>query len=294
MARRSITLLTAFVLVLAACGGDDSTGGGDLTVPDVVGETADFARGTIEAVGLVADVIEQESDAPEGTVFEQVPAAGASAAEGDTVVVKVSTGEDATTTTTTTGADDTTTTTNTATTAAGDTTTTTAATGTTAAATTTTTAAATTTTTAATTTTAGVEVVTTAEQCEDHPYYEPRSDPNCSKAVYRLEVNDTTSPRVWQCMSNGDGVYYNQDQPGNLACDQDRNAPNLYFQNNPPAPPYPDYDPTIGTVDTFIECSWKDAQYILDRYDNLTQGNQTLSGGFQWLVSNDNEVCINR
>jgi hypothetical protein len=95
-------------------------------------------------------------------------------------------------------------------------------------------------------------------------------------------------------MSVGDGVRYNPDQPQNLQCIQDRNAPNLYFQNNPPAPPYPDYDPTIGTVDTFIECSWKDAQYILDRVDNLTQGSPNLTAGFQWLVSNDNEVCITR
>jgi len=287
MARRLFALLIASALILAACGDDDTTADGDLTVPDVVGSTADFASGALESVGLVPDVIEQESDAPEGTVFEQVPAAGSAAAEGDTVVVKVSTGPATDDTTTTTDGD-------TTTTSAGETTTTTSSgTSTTAGATTTTTTAATTTTTTAATTTTE-QVGLTEQQCEDHPYYEPRSDPNCSKADYRLEVNDTTSPRVWQCMSQGDGVYYNQDQPGNLACDQDRNAPNLYFTNNPPAPPYPDYDPTIGTVDTFIECSWKDAQYILDNYDHLSQGNQTLSGGFQWLVSNDNEVCAGR
>lgn len=276
---RLFALVLALALVAGACGGDDATAdSGQVTVPDVVGDSADFARGALEAVGLVPDVIELDGgDAVPGIVFEQVPAAGSSVAAGATVVVKVAADDGYTP-----GDDEETTTTA----AVGDTTTTTVAATTTTTPGTTTTGV-TTTTTATTTTAAGI----TQQECQAHPYYDSQNDPNCVKARYETPVNSTTSPRVWQCLSTGAGPYYNQDQPGNIGCLEGRNKPVLYYQANPPAKPYPDYDPTVGTVDTFLECAWRDAQHVLDRVDNLSQGQPQIQGGYRWIVSTDNKVC---
>jgi len=104
--RRAIALVFCLALIAAACGDDSATNTtdvpeGSVTVPDVVGESVAFATGVLEANGLVASVVEEAIDGAEpGTVVEQVPAAGATADEGATVVLRVAADTDATTTTT--------------------------------------------------------------------------------------------------------------------------------------------------------------------------------------------------
>lgn len=125
--RRAFTLLICVVLVMSACGDDDTSATseaveGSVVVPNVVGESAAFASGVLEATGLGATVIEEAIEGAEaGTVVEQIPAAGRTADAGATVVLRVAAGSAETTTTTAAG---------TATTAAGGgATTTTAASG---------------------------------------------------------------------------------------------------------------------------------------------------------------------
>jgi eukaryotic-like serine/threonine-protein kinase len=65
---------------------------GDVEVPDVVGSTRAEAVGAIEDAGLEPEVRRRPSDEDEGTVFRQDPEAGATAAEGDTVILFVSSG----------------------------------------------------------------------------------------------------------------------------------------------------------------------------------------------------------
>lgn len=43
--------------------------------------------------------------------------------------------------------------------------------------------------------------------------------------------------------------------------------------------PFPDYDPTIGSADTPIECAWIAGQEIIQQAVNLTQGNATIDPG---------------
>lgn len=144
--RRIFALVLGLMLVASACGDDGGTDAAgaeeDLSVPDVVGESVDFARGLLEAGGFTPDIVEVVDEGVEaGTVMEQVPAAGSPSAVGATVVIKVAVAADATTTTegaTTTSGDGATTTT------AGGGTTTTAGSSTTTAASTTTSATTTT------------------------------------------------------------------------------------------------------------------------------------------------------
>jgi serine/threonine-protein kinase len=69
-----------------------SSGPEEVSVPDVVGLSADSGEGRISDVGLVPAVREQESDEPEGQVIAQDPAAGAELERGSTVTITVSTG----------------------------------------------------------------------------------------------------------------------------------------------------------------------------------------------------------
>lgn len=65
------------------------------TVPSLTGQTEDEARRLIEASGLrVGSVGHQFSDAPEGTVIDQTPAAGRTLERGDEVDIVVSAGEE--------------------------------------------------------------------------------------------------------------------------------------------------------------------------------------------------------
>ena len=103
MKARLLVGLVALALVAIACG-DDGASDGQVTVPDVVGQSVDFAMGALQAVGLLPDVVEVLQDDPDpGTVFEQVPAAGTEASEGDTVVIKVVADSPSETTTTSSG-----------------------------------------------------------------------------------------------------------------------------------------------------------------------------------------------
>ena len=61
-------------------------------VPDVTGATLEQALGRLQEEGFQVAVERANSQAPEGTVFEQDPAAGEDAEEGSTVTVSVSEG----------------------------------------------------------------------------------------------------------------------------------------------------------------------------------------------------------
>ena len=68
-------------------------GGGDVEVPDVVGLSEDRATQELEDAGLeVASRNRSNVDVDEGDVFRQTPEAGATAEEGDTVTIFVSSG----------------------------------------------------------------------------------------------------------------------------------------------------------------------------------------------------------
>lgn len=61
-------------------------------VPAVEGMPLDQAVRTLQDEGFKSDIVNRESDAPEGTVFEQDPAAGEDVEEGSTVQIVVSRG----------------------------------------------------------------------------------------------------------------------------------------------------------------------------------------------------------
>jgi eukaryotic-like serine/threonine-protein kinase len=69
-----------------------SSGPEEVSVPDVVGLSADSGEGRISDVGLVPAVREQESEEPEGQIIAQDPAAGTDLERGSTVTITVSTG----------------------------------------------------------------------------------------------------------------------------------------------------------------------------------------------------------
>jgi serine/threonine-protein kinase len=67
-----------------------SSGPEQVSVPDVVGDQEDDARGALDAAGLRADVSEEESEDQEpGTVLRQDPASGAKVDKGSTVSLVV-------------------------------------------------------------------------------------------------------------------------------------------------------------------------------------------------------------
>jgi beta-lactam-binding protein with PASTA domain len=94
--RHVLFLLLALCLTATACGEDGSTSttpGRGVAVPGLVGQTLDYARGALEAVGLTADVVTAEgAGLPAGQVTQQVPAPGTVVAAGSRVVVKVAAG----------------------------------------------------------------------------------------------------------------------------------------------------------------------------------------------------------
>jgi len=64
-----------------------------VTVPNVVGKTAEEAEAAITAAGLVPKSSSQpDAEVPKGTVISQGPAAGAKATPGSTVLYTVSSG----------------------------------------------------------------------------------------------------------------------------------------------------------------------------------------------------------
>jgi beta-lactam-binding protein with PASTA domain len=67
-------------------------GGGDVSVPSVIGQPEQQARATLEREGLDVVVERRQNPAPEGVVFDQDPDAGQEADEGDDVTLAVSTG----------------------------------------------------------------------------------------------------------------------------------------------------------------------------------------------------------
>jgi eukaryotic-like serine/threonine-protein kinase len=69
-----------------------SSGPEEVSVPDVIGLSADSGEGRISDVGLVPAVREQESEEPEGQIIAQDPAAGTELERGSTVTITVSTG----------------------------------------------------------------------------------------------------------------------------------------------------------------------------------------------------------
>jgi serine/threonine-protein kinase len=66
-----------------------SSGPGQVTVPDVIGQAEASAQGELGGAGLKVDVTEQDSDKPPGTVIAQDPAGGSSADKGSTVTIVV-------------------------------------------------------------------------------------------------------------------------------------------------------------------------------------------------------------
>ncbi len=81
-----------------------SSGIGKVTVPNVVGESSDEARGDLTAAGLGARVVKQTTDDPnaDDQVINQEPTAGARLPRGEAVTIFVGKFKEATTTTTTT------------------------------------------------------------------------------------------------------------------------------------------------------------------------------------------------
>jgi len=67
-----------------------SSGPQQVAVPDVVGQSSDSARSTLEGAGFVVGVREQEDEnADPGTVLSQTPSAGTNADKGSTVTITV-------------------------------------------------------------------------------------------------------------------------------------------------------------------------------------------------------------
>lgn len=91
--RIALLLVLLALLVAAGLGAwwyfaqDDPT-----SVPSVEGLTVDQAVARLQDEDLKSDIVNQPSDAPEGTVFDQNPDAGAEVDEGSTVQVLVSGG----------------------------------------------------------------------------------------------------------------------------------------------------------------------------------------------------------
>ncbi len=85
--------LLAGLLFLLATNLGVSDGGGEVAVPDVVGETQGRARAILEDAGLVVGVrTEENPDVPVDEVFAQDPPAGTVLQEGDAVAITVSSG----------------------------------------------------------------------------------------------------------------------------------------------------------------------------------------------------------
>jgi len=88
----ALCVLAALVIALIATGGRGGTGG-DIVVPNVVGEQFDTARDTLQNQGLKVETESAESDKPAGEVLRQDPEAGRKVGKGDTVTLTVSKGK---------------------------------------------------------------------------------------------------------------------------------------------------------------------------------------------------------
>jgi serine/threonine-protein kinase len=78
----------AVVGILVSLGPDTS-----VTVPDVVGKTAEQADAAIKAAGLIPQgAVQPDAEVPKGTVISQGPQAGVKAQAGSTVLYTVSSG----------------------------------------------------------------------------------------------------------------------------------------------------------------------------------------------------------
>ena len=69
-----------------------SRGADTVAVPDVIGDSQGAAEAKLRQAGFFPDISSSPSDAPEGTVFEQQPAAGTQAKRNSTVTIVVSQG----------------------------------------------------------------------------------------------------------------------------------------------------------------------------------------------------------
>ena len=91
-----VSLLVIAAAVLAACGdGSSGSGGsGQVSVPNVVGDTQAAATTAVTGAGLTLGAVTQASSATaaSGSVISETPAAGTSAASGSSVALVVSTG----------------------------------------------------------------------------------------------------------------------------------------------------------------------------------------------------------
>src|SRR5207244_1980265 len=69
-----------------------SKGAAPVSVPSVVGQSADSANSTLQAAGFTVAAVDVDSQQAKGVVVNQDPAAGTSAAKGTTVTIQVSKG----------------------------------------------------------------------------------------------------------------------------------------------------------------------------------------------------------
>jgi eukaryotic-like serine/threonine-protein kinase len=88
----AVALAAGLALVMVGCGGSSSTPA-NASVPAVAGKPADEAVNTLSGAGFLSSVSRAPSTATPGNVISQSPAADASAPEGSTVLLVVSTGE---------------------------------------------------------------------------------------------------------------------------------------------------------------------------------------------------------
>jgi hypothetical protein len=114
--RLHLVAMLGAVLVAGACGGIERGGepttttapgtlpattaaATSITVPDLTGSTAEYARGALEALGLDAEVADVAApDAIPGTVIGQVPDPGTALAPGSRVLIEIAAAGIATTT----------------------------------------------------------------------------------------------------------------------------------------------------------------------------------------------------
>src|SRR5580692_6759277 len=86
----------AFALFVAAsgCGNDGSSGNGQVSVPNVVGDSQAAASTAITGAGLVLGTVTTQSSSTvtSGNVISETPAAGSSVAGGSGVALAVSSG----------------------------------------------------------------------------------------------------------------------------------------------------------------------------------------------------------
>ena len=120
------------------------------------------------------------------------------------------------------------------------------------------------------------------EFCTRANYQNP---PHADRLVGQLEAlygSRAKARAVSNCLAIGGLPYYNQDAPGGSKTGCTTNGAANYQPlgatgNNTTLLPFPDYNPTIGSADTPIECAWIGTQAIISGAERLTQGNPTLN-----------------